>query len=147
MAGWPIKPQMEITEYAALRDLEASIERIRELGKAGIDFALDDFGTGYSSLAALKDLPVQELKIDRSFTATVTTDERSLAIVKSITRLADTFNLRVLAEGIETADQLERLRECRCAEAQGFYLCRPVPINELIVQLQAGKAVFPVRAA
>jgi len=147
MAGWTIKPQIEITEHAALRDLEASIERIHELGEAGIDFALDDFGTGYSSLAALKDLPVQELKIDRSFTATVTTDERSLAIVKSITRLADTFNLRVLAEGIETIDQLERLRECRCAEAQGFYLCRPVPINELIVQLQAGKAVFPVRAA
>ena len=135
MAHWPIKPQIEITEYAALRNLEASIRRIRELGQCGVDFALDDFGTGYSSLAALKDLPVQELKIDGSFTATVNTDERSLAIVKSITRLADTFNLRVLAEGIETVEQLERLRECRCAEAQGFYLCRPVPIDELVALL------------
>ena len=144
MAAWSVKPQIEITEYAALRDLDASIHRIRELGKSGIDFALDDFGTGYSSLAALKDLPVQELKIDGSFIATVNTDERSLAIVKSITRLADTFNLRVLAEGVETVEQLERLRECRCAEAQGFYLCRPVPLNELTSMLKKGSAVFPV---
>lgn len=144
MAAWSIKPQIEITEYAALRDLKASIQRIRELGKSGIDFALDDFGTGYSSLAALKDLPVQELKIDGSFIATVNSDERSLAIVKSITRLADTFNLRVLAEGVETVDQLERLRECRCAEAQGFYLCRPVPLNALSGMLKGGNAVFPV---
>jgi diguanylate cyclase (GGDEF)-like protein len=147
MACWSLKPQIEITEYAALRDLRASIHRIRELGKSGIDFALDDFGTGYSSLASLKDLPVQELKIDGSFISSVNTDERSLAIVKSITRLADTFNLRVLAEGVETIDQLERLRECRCAEAQGFYLCRPVPPGDLAAMLQHGDSVFPIAAA
>ncbi|KGE05120.1 putative bifunctional diguanylate cyclase/phosphodiesterase [Pseudohaliea rubra] len=145
MAQWQMKPQIEITEYAALRDLRASIGRIRELGASGIDFSLDDFGTGYSSLAALKDLPVQELKIDGSFITTVNTDGRSLAIVKSITRLADTFNLRVLAEGVETREQLERLRECRCEEAQGFYFGRPVASGELAAMLRRNNSNFTVR--
>ncbi|MHA7816854.1 MAG: putative bifunctional diguanylate cyclase/phosphodiesterase [Pseudohaliea sp.] len=145
MAHWPIKPQIEITEYAALRDLEASIRRIRELGECGIDFALDDFGTGYSSLASLRDLPVQELKIDQSFIATVNEDRRSLAIVKSITRLADTFGLRVVAEGVETEAQLERVRECYCDESQGFFLSPPLEISDFASLLRKGGPLRPQR--
>jgi EAL domain-containing protein (putative c-di-GMP-specific phosphodiesterase class I) len=104
----------------------------------GIDVSLDDFGTGYSSLAALKDLPVDELKIDRSFVAGHEEEDASLSIIMAITHLAEGFGLRTVAEGVETGAQLERCREAGCHELQGYHLARPMSAADLAAQLRAG---------
>ncbi|MBN7795674.1 putative bifunctional diguanylate cyclase/phosphodiesterase [Parahaliea mediterranea] len=124
--------QLEITESAALEDVATTIAHISELRHSGVRFSIDDFGTGYSGLAMLRDLPVDELKIDRTFVADMESQERSAAIVRAITRLADNFDLTVVAEGVETASQLEQLRQSHCAEGQGWLFARPLPIAELV---------------
>jgi EAL domain-containing protein (putative c-di-GMP-specific phosphodiesterase class I) len=117
----------EITESAAMADPEYTVPLLERLSAAGLRLAIDDFGADFSSLARLRDLPVHELKIDRSFLRDVPGDERSAAIVTAMVRLAQALELTCVAEGVEHAEQLEFLADHGCALAQGFHLARPLP--------------------
>ena len=124
-----INPQqlhVEITEGVLIDDVEAIIGNLHRLRECGVIVTIDDFGTGYSSLRYLRDLPVDGIKIDRSFVSGLESDAGALAIVEGITSLAHAIGLTVTAEGIETAEQLSRLRDMGCDFGQGFYLATPV---------------------
>jgi EAL domain-containing protein (putative c-di-GMP-specific phosphodiesterase class I) len=122
---------LEITETGLLHDMEGASRKLRELRAAGMRIAIDDFGTGYSSLGLLSKLPVDILKIDRSFISGLPSDRASVTLVSSIVGLASAFNLAVVAEGVETLGQLELLRRLRCDYSQGYLHSRPVPAAEL----------------
>lgn len=123
--------QLEITERAALNDIVTTLSHITELREQGLRFSIDDFGTGYSGLAMLRDLPVDELKIDRSFVSEMENQQRPAAIVRAITGLARSFQLTVVAEGVETDGQLRALLECGCYEGQGWLFAPPMPAADL----------------
>jgi len=116
---------LEITEGTLLVDMASAINHLTDLRALGVRISVDDFGTGYSSLAYLRNLPIDELKIDRSFVTQVADDPTTAAIVASIVALGHALGLTVVAEGVETAGQLEALRGLGCDLAQGFYLGRP----------------------
>jgi EAL domain-containing protein (putative c-di-GMP-specific phosphodiesterase class I) len=101
----------------------------------GIRFSIDDFGTGYSSLSYLSEMPVSTLKIDKRFIGA--DDANSRSIVSTITAMSKQMRLKVVAEGVETVDQLQWLREIGCDEVQGFYFCRPMPAQDTQQYLQA----------
>jgi diguanylate cyclase (GGDEF)-like protein len=122
---------IEITETTLLQDLEGTSEKLHELRKAGIRVALDDFGTGYSSLCLLSKLPVDVLKIDRSFVSGLPADAASVTLVTSIVELASAFGLVTVAEGVETKAQLAALHALRCSHWQGFLRSAAVPAQEL----------------
>ncbi|OKY25156.1 bifunctional diguanylate cyclase/phosphodiesterase [Thalassotalea sp. PP2-459] len=122
---------IEITETATLTDMKKSVDIIADLQQQGITISIDDFGTGYTSLTMLKDLTVDEIKIDRSFIAEIEHDERSKTIVNAIIVMAKSFGVNIVAEGIETEQQLSLLQNMGCEEAQGFYLAKPMPIEDL----------------
>ena len=124
---------LEITESELMDDPLYAMEVLGKLKALGVATSIDDFGTGYSSLAYLKNLPIDELKIDRSFVGTMVTDESDLTIVRSIIDLSHNLGLDVVAEGVEDADTLEQLAEMGCDRAQGYFLSRPVPAEELLV--------------
>jgi len=126
---------IEITETATLDDMQASIEIISQLQKDGISISVDDFGTGYTSLAMLKDLTVDEIKIDRSYISEIENDSRSKTIVSAIIAMTNSFGINLVAEGVETQSQLSLLKEMGCQQAQGYFLGRPVPIAQLIDHL------------
>ena len=128
---------LEITETGLLHDMEGASRKLRELRLAGMRIAIDDFGTGYSSLGLLSKLPVDILKIDRSFISGLPGDRASVTLVSSIIGLASAFNLAVVAEGVETLGQLELLRRLRCDYSQGYLHSRPVPAVELERMLAA----------
>ena len=132
---------IEITETTLLQDLEGTSAKLRELRKAGIRVALDDFGTGYSSLGLLSKLPVDVLKIDRSFVIGLPEDAASVTLVASIVELASAFDLITVAEGVETPEQLAGLRALRCSHSQGFIHSAAVPAEELEQMLAARKRV------
>jgi diguanylate cyclase len=110
---------------------------LNELGALGVKLSIDDFGTGYSSLAKLRQMRAHELKIDREFVADVATDDDARAVVHAIVRLAHALGLRVVAEGVETAEQRDTLRELGCDELQGYYFARPVPAQALPASARA----------
>ena len=117
-------------------DAEVGVRSMARLAELGVRFAIDDFGTGYSSLAYLQRLPVQALKIDRSFVLGRTLeDERSFAILRSIVELAHALGLEVVAEGVETRAALERLRDCGCEFGQGNHICPPLAAAEMTAWL------------
>lgn len=124
--------EVEITEGALLRDYQTTVTTLDALYSMGVQIAIDDFGTGYSSLAYLSQFPVSKLKIDKSFVAAVTTDQRSAAISRAIVTLAHNLGMRVIAEGIETVEQLDYLRDLNCDEIQGYLLARPLTVNESV---------------
>lgn len=121
---------MEVTESAVMNDPHHVSEVLETLTASGIHFSIDDFGTGYSSLSHLKRLPVTELKIDRSFVKDMTRDRDDEAIVRSTIDLAHNMGLRVVAEGVESREVLERLRQLGCDEVQGYYIARPMPAQD-----------------
>jgi diguanylate cyclase (GGDEF)-like protein/PAS domain S-box-containing protein len=123
--------KLEITESVALDDTEATITTLDALHRLGIKLAIDDFGTGYSALSYLKKYPVDTLKIDRSFIANLGEDLEDTAIVRALTAFAQTLNLSVTAEGIETPEQLQHLRDLGCDTGQGYLFSRPLPFSEL----------------
>lgn len=123
----PASLDLEITENVLMGDVHANIPVFQELKSLGVKLAIDDFGTGYSSLAHLKRFPVDYLKIDRSFVSGLGKDPKDAAIVTAIVTLAHTLGLGVVAEGIETAEQLKFLREIRCDLGQGYYFATPLP--------------------
>jgi diguanylate cyclase (GGDEF)-like protein len=121
---------MEITESSIMQEPARAIELLRELNALGVALSIDDFGTGYSSLAYIKQLPVHELKIDRSFTRHIVTDRKDRAIVLATVGLGHNLGLNVVAEGIEDAACLEALRELGCDTAQGYYIARPLEAGD-----------------
>ena len=123
----PALLDLEITEGAMLKDEEAVIALLEELRGLGVGLALDDFGTGYSSLSYLRRLPINTLKIDRSFIIDVETDPEEAALVESIISMAKTLNLRVVAEGVETQEQQTLLDSLGCHEIQGYLFSKPLP--------------------
>ena len=123
-------------------------EKIRRVARLGVRFTLDDFGTGYSSLAYLSGLPINGLKVDRSFVRTLGEDQRSRAIITAIVRMAQALDIEVTAEGVETTMQLEALRALDCQLAQGFHFHRPLPpeaVSSLLEQT-CERAICPTRA-
>jgi PAS domain S-box-containing protein/diguanylate cyclase (GGDEF)-like protein len=117
--------ELEITEGIFIRDLNLAVARIRELQRLGLSVALDDFGTGYSSLSYLQRMPIDAVKLDRSFVSDLTTDAATVSMVRSVLSMAEALNLRVVSEGVETEAQLQILRSLGCDEAQGYLLGRP----------------------
>jgi diguanylate cyclase (GGDEF)-like protein len=128
---------LEITESTIMADPDAVMTVLHSLEKMGVSLSIDDFGTGYCSLSYLRQLPVSELKIDRSFMVNLVDDrsDNSAVIVRSTVNLAHNLGLRVVAEGVENRATLDSLRRLGCDEIQGYYLCRPLPAQELTVWL------------
>ena len=122
----PTSLRLEITESVIMDHGEVALEKLAQFHKLGVQFSVDDFGTGYSSLSYLQRFSYDTLKIDRSFISGMDTKGDASAIVKTIVALANMLNISVVAEGVETAVQLERLREIGCSHAQGFWFSRPV---------------------
>jgi diguanylate cyclase (GGDEF)-like protein len=122
--------ELEVTESLLLADIEGARSKIARLRDAGFHFSVDDFGTGYSSLAYLKSLPVQKLKIDRSFVQDVHLDERNAAIVRTIIALAENLGMITIAEGVEQKEEVDFLKEAGCELFQGYYFSKPVSANE-----------------
>ena len=134
---------IEITESMLMQDLELSIRKLSQLREAGIGVAIDDFGTGYSSLRLLGRLPVDTLKVDRSFVQSVADTPNVMTLVSTIVSLARAFNMQTVAEGVETAEQLQMLRLIKCDQAQGYLFGRPTPASDVpsvITRLSQGKS-------
>jgi diguanylate cyclase (GGDEF)-like protein len=122
----------ELTESSVMVDAATAKTTMDQLSRLGVSFAIDDYGTGYSSLAYISDFPVNELKIDRSLLFGMRFDRRKAVIVRSTIELAHDLELRTVAEGIEDAETLERMRELRCDLAQGFHMTKPLPADEFV---------------
>ena len=129
--------ELEITEHAIMNDMDSMIRKLKELSAHDITIAIDDFGTGYSSLSYLHKLPIQTLKIDRTFLKESRINKGDNTIINTIVAMAKGLNLNVIAEGVESQAQLEYLREIDCCEAQGFLFGKPLPsnvISQLLIQ-------------
>jgi EAL domain-containing protein (putative c-di-GMP-specific phosphodiesterase class I) len=145
----PAHLELELTESLVMTDVHHAIGVLHELRSLGVTLAVDDFGTGYSSLSYLKRLPLDVLKIDRSFVNDISEDSDAAAIARSIIRLGHDLRMQVLAEGVETAEQLAFLLEHGCDSIQGYYFSRPVPGETVLKMLLEGKclAYFDSRSA
>jgi diguanylate cyclase (GGDEF)-like protein len=128
--------ELEITESVVMTDISRAMGSIVKLQSMGIKVSIDDFGTGYSSLAYLRDLPIDKIKIDRSFIKEVASNDSDLTIVKSMIELSHGLGKRVLAEGVETVEQLNVLRHLGCDAVQGYYINRPLPEDKLVRYLE-----------
>lgn len=127
--------ELEITENVVMTDIDSAMSTISALQMLGIKVSIDDFGTGYSSLAYLRQLPIDTIKIDRSFISEVATNDSDLTIVKSMIKLSQGLGKRVLAEGVENKEQLNVLRNLGCDAVQGFYIDKPLPEEKLLAYL------------
>ena len=140
MSKYNMKPEeleLEITESVLIDDFKSVISKMMELRDYGIKVSLDDFGTGFSSLSYLKGLPIDTLKIDKSFIDNITTDNSSWIIAETIISMSKRLGFETVAEGVETKEQYEKLKEISCDLIQGFYLGRPVEakmIEELLIR-------------
>lgn len=123
--------ELEVTESYIMKDLEATIATLNKLHEMGVRLSIDDFGTGYSSLSYLKHFPIQTLKIDQSFIRDIAIDPDDAVIAATVIALGHSLKLNIIAEGVETAEQLAFLREMKCDEMQGHYFSRPIPSEEL----------------
>jgi diguanylate cyclase (GGDEF)-like protein/PAS domain S-box-containing protein len=123
--------EIEVTESMMMEHPERAAETLREIREMGVHVSIDDFGTGYSSLARLKKFPIESVKIDRSFIRDIAVDPDDAAIVSAVIAMAHSLRLKVVAEGVETPEQVKFLRERGCDEIQGFYFSRPVPAAEI----------------
>ena len=126
----PRRLKIELTESVIFNDVTTIISKMHALKALGVILSLDDFGTGYSSLSYLKRLPLDQIKIDQSFVHDVETDESDAVMIRSIIDLAANFKLDVIAEGVETLEQLNFLKQNGCFAFQGYYFSKPVPIDE-----------------
>ena len=127
---------LEITETAVMDDAVFALEILQQLDQMGVTLAIDDFGTGYSSLAYLSRLPVDEIKIDKSFVMDMMTDKHAAVIVRSTIELAHNLGLKVVAEGVESQQLWETLTQWGCDAAQGYYISKPLPQDQLMAWLQ-----------
>lgn len=139
MAGYDIKPhriEIEVTEGAMIQSFDRVNRKLKKLQELGFDIALDDFGTGYSSLSYIVELALNTLKIDKAFIDTVETDERKRHLLNTITTMAHDLNLKVVAEGVETIEQLNIIRSTGCQVVQGYYYFKPMNKEDVLKQLQ-----------
>lgn len=135
LALWNAPPEsliLEITESAMMSYPERSLQILHALHDMGINLSIDDFGTGYSSLAYMKELPVQELKIDKSFIRHMQENTKDSMIVQSVIDLAHNFNMQVIAEGVEEAETIEKLEKMGCDAVQGYYIARPMCAQDML---------------
>jgi EAL domain-containing protein (putative c-di-GMP-specific phosphodiesterase class I) len=123
---------LEVTESQVMADPERTLPILNRLAEIGARLSIDDFGTGYSSLAYLKQLPVTEVKVDRSFVAGLAVDHQDVAIVRAIVDLAGSLGMRVVAEGVENQPTLQRLAGLGCDRVQGFLFSRPLPAADVL---------------
>lgn len=142
----PAKIKIEITESVLVEDLQAVTRVMNRFQALGMQVSIDDFGTGYSSLSYIASLPINEIKIDKSFIDTIDTDERQFALVEAITSLASIFNFDLVVEGIETQTQLQSIKQLYCSAVQGYYYSRPVSATDLVkyLELQNQREAFEV---
>ncbi|HEU0188588.1 MAG TPA: EAL domain-containing protein [Gallionella sp.] len=133
--------ELELTESLLMHNANGTIATLSELHEKGVKFSIDDFGTGYSSLSYLKRLPISCIKVDRSFVRDLASDRDDAAIVSTIIALGHGLGLKVIAEGVETVEQLDYLRERQCDEVQGYLFSRPVPAGEMTQLLQNSEGV------
>ena len=130
--------ELEITESIAMQHAEKAIEITRQLTGLGIKLSIDDFGTGYSSLNYLQRFSLDKLKIDQSFTSNMVSNIESENIVDAVISLAKSLNLKTIAEGVETKQQLDMFKQKECDEIQGYYFSRPVPADEFMALIRKG---------
>jgi EAL domain-containing protein (putative c-di-GMP-specific phosphodiesterase class I) len=135
------KLKLELTENVLILDTDEVVKKMTALKEQGVNFSLDDFGTGYSSLNYLKCLPLNQLKIDRNFVSHMTRNSKDAKIVKSTILLGQDLGLDVIAEGVETEQQLNFLQNNNCKLFQGYFFSRPLPITEFEVYLNSQAAV------
>ncbi|WP_372117400.1 EAL domain-containing protein [Vibrio sp. 10N.261.46.E11] len=142
----PEKIKIEITESVLVEDLQAVTQVMNRFQALGMQVSIDDFGTGYSSLSYIASLPINEIKIDKSFVDTIDTDARQFALVEAITSLANIFSFDLVVEGIETKAQLQSIQQLYCSAVQGYYYSRPVSATDLVeyLELQNQKEAFEV---
>lgn len=136
---WAIDPAslvLEVTEGAMMMNPKKSLEILNEFHALGFGVSIDDFGTGYSSLAYLKNLPADEIKIDKSFVMNMANDKKDESIVKAAVDLAHNLDLKIVAEGVEDEETLDMLSEMGCDYAQGYYLAKPMPSEELLLWMK-----------
>jgi diguanylate cyclase (GGDEF)-like protein len=134
LAGSGLSPhrlELEVTESVLLKDSEKNIAMLHQIKDLGVKISMDDFGTGYSSLGYLRSFPFDKIKIDQSFIRDMSSREDCVSIVRAITGLGASLGMRTTAEGVETVQQLDELREQGCTEAQGFYFSRPIPAADV----------------
>lgn len=140
--------ELEITETTAVENIELTKSLLTQMQDLGIHIAMDDFGTGYSSLNYLKQLPLNTLKIDRSFIKDLKADTKDLEIVRAVIALAHGLKLKIVAEGVDKAEQLEILKDLNCEIVQGFYFSRPIPVDKMTTMLEENQSgnlegIFP----
>ena len=136
----PGEIEIEVTETILIEDFDEISERLGELKNAGVKISLDDFGTGFSSLAYLKGLPINTLKIDKTFVDTLLTDRNTKIITESIIYMVKRLGYETIAEGVETREQFQYLKELECDMIQGYYMGRPMPaqgIADILEKLTA----------
>jgi diguanylate cyclase (GGDEF)-like protein len=138
LKAWEVPPDslgLEITESTIMADPARTMEIVRQMSEMGLQLAIDDFGTGYSSLAYLSKLPIDEIKIDKSFVINMATQKEDIVIVRSTIDLAHNLGLKVVAEGVENQATQEKLALLGCDAAQGFHISRPLPADEITKRL------------
>ncbi|MFC3323601.1 putative bifunctional diguanylate cyclase/phosphodiesterase [Mesorhizobium cantuariense] len=133
--------ELEVTESLIMQNIEAAVATMNELQGLGVQISIDDFGTGYSSLSALKTFPVARLKIDKSFIKDLAADENDQAVASAVISLGQKLNLRVIAEGVETDEQIAFLRKNNCDEMQGYHFSMPVLAVEIVQLLNKNNAI------
>jgi EAL domain-containing protein (putative c-di-GMP-specific phosphodiesterase class I) len=132
--------ELEVTESSVMEQAEFTIRTLHELKSMGIHLSIDDFGTGYSSLSYLKRFPIDALKVDQSFVRDIPGDPEDAAIASAVIALGHSLRLTIVAEGVETAEQLAFMRERGCHRVQGYYFSRPMPAGELTAFLRGPSA-------
>ncbi|WP_343221479.1 bifunctional diguanylate cyclase/phosphodiesterase [Mesorhizobium silamurunense] len=137
--------ELEVTESLIRQDVDLAVATMNELQDQGVQISIDDFGTGYSSLSALKTFPVARLKIDKSFINDVVDDENDQAVAGAVISLGQKLNMRVIAEGVETDDQVTFLRKNNCDEMQGYHFSKPISAPEIEKMLGAPGSSGPLR--
>jgi diguanylate cyclase len=138
---------LEITETAFISDGDRALAVLNRLRQMGVRLALDDFGTGYSAMAYLQQMPLHELKIDRRFITNLLVSRQDRAITRAVIDIAHALDMHVVGEGVEDAATLDALRELKCDEVQGYVLCRPVPVPELMAWLANRTGGSPAQKA
>jgi EAL domain-containing protein (putative c-di-GMP-specific phosphodiesterase class I) len=131
--------RLEITEATIVHDLDFAVERMHELRGHGVEFSIDDFGTGFSSLTYLRRMPIDEVKIDQSYVRNLRSDPADLAIVQAVLTMCATLGIRVVAEGVESVEDVRELAEHGCEYFQGFHFARPQAIRSSLSELTLGR--------
>jgi len=139
--------ELEITETVLMQNTATTLSTLHQLRGLGVRIALDDFGTGYSSLSHLRGFPFDKIKIDRSFVESITEKEDCVTIVQAVTAMAHRLGMRTTAEGVETEEQRQKLRELGCTEMQGYLFSRPQPVDQLAPLLLQSLLPLPQSAS